>query len=58
MLYFKYYYFINSLIFTLFKNFLFSICDVIHDLIHDLVHDLIPSDPSFVDARSVGAVKP
>ena len=46
------------MIFTLFKNFLFSICDVIHDLIHDQVCDLIPSDPSFVDARCVGAVKP
>ena len=46
------------MIFTLFKNFLFSICDVIHDLIHDLVCDLIPSDPSFVDARCAEAVKP
>ena len=55
--YFKYY-FINDLIFLLFKTFLFSIRDAIHDPICDPVHDLILLDTSFVDARCVGTVKP
>ena len=43
ILYFKYYYFVNSLIFTLFKNFLFSIGDVIHVLIWSMIWSrLIP----------------
>ena len=57
--FFKYYYFINDLIFLLFKTFFRSmIQSVTRSVIRFVIRSIpILSDPSFVDAGCVGAVK-